>query len=162
MSLLPPRAIGGGRFHNLITSPPRRRGSRANVEAPGLWIPAFAGMTDNRLIFGDSFTVSLSTFHDFTQLLYAAEVVPESWRKTKYELIASRVLPETPSRIAEARNTSSTVSSGTLPTNNNSPVMPIDPKAGGWPEPRRRPAPRASPRRFADGRGRRGRNRSMQ
>jgi len=86
-------------------------------------------MTDNRLIFGDSFTVSLSTFHDFTQLLYAAEVVPESWRKTKYELIASRVLPETPSRIAEARNTSSTVSSGTLPTSKISPVIVSQPQS---------------------------------
>jgi hypothetical protein len=42
------------------TSPPRKRGSRAAAEALGSWIPAFAGMTNNRLILLDSFLASLS------------------------------------------------------------------------------------------------------
>src|SRR5207249_12036974 len=39
------------------SSPPRKRGSRATVIPLAPWVPASAGMTDNLLIFRDSFRV---------------------------------------------------------------------------------------------------------
>jgi len=38
------------RYLNRLSSPPRKRGSRATVRTLRPWVPAFAGMTDKRLI----------------------------------------------------------------------------------------------------------------
>src|ERR1700756_4204197 len=52
-------ARNGKSIINGVSSPSRKRGSRATAVALDTWIPALAGMTINLLIFLDSFVVGL-------------------------------------------------------------------------------------------------------